>query len=185
ALGRAPRRRFHQRVQPAARPRHFASDNNAGICPEAWTAIARATADHAPGYGDDSETHRACDLIRGWLETDAEVYLVFNGTAANALALAAVARSYHAVLCHAHAHIERDECAAPEFFTGGVRLIPLPGEHGRLEPEIVARAIESHFPLHASKPAVLSLTQATEGGTVYRPEQIRALAAGAPRNGLR
>jgi len=167
------------------RPRHFASDNNSGICPEVWNAIAEANTGHIAGYGDDPWTARACDLIREWFESDCAVFFVFNGTAANALALASICRSYHAVLCHRTSHIQLDECGAPEFFSGGAKLIPLDGEHGRLDDTAVEQAIQDHFPLHASKPAAVSLTQATECGTVYQPSQIAAIAEIAHRHGLR
>ncbi len=169
----------------AIRPRHFASDNNAGICPEAWAALGELNAGHALGYGADPWTARACDLIREFFETNCEVFFVFNGTAANALALASICRAHHAVLCHAFSHIQRDECGAPEFFSGGAKLLPLPGEHGRLEPDTVETAVASHFPLHASRPAAVSLTQVTECGTTYRPEVLEALGSVAHRLGLK
>ena len=167
------------------RPRHFASDNNSGICPEVWSALAEANAGHVAGYGDDPWTARACDLIREWFETDCSVFFVFNGTAANALALAALCRPYHAILCHRTAHIQLDECGAPEFFSGGAKLIPLDGEHGRLSASTIEHTIQDHFPLHASKPAAVSLTQATECGTLYSPAQIASIAEVAHRHGLR
>jgi len=169
----------------APRLRHFASDNNSGICPEAWQAIAEANHGHITGYGDDPWTERACRLIRDVFETDAEVFLVFNGTAANSLALAAACRPFHAVLCHEFSHIERDECGAPEFFSGGAKLWTLPGDHARLAPDVVEAAVRSHFPLHASKPAALSLTQSTECGTVYTAGEIAGLAGAAHRHGLK
>ncbi len=95
---------------------HFASDNTAGICPEAWQALAEANAGFAPSYGDDAITRGACDAFRDFFETDCDVYFVFNGTAANSLALASLCQSYHSVICHDRAHIETDECGAPEFF---------------------------------------------------------------------
>ena len=167
------------------RPRHFASDNNSGLCPEVWAALAEANSGHVTGYGDDPWTTRACDRIRELFETDCGVFLVFNGTAANALSLAAICRPYHAILAHQVAHIGCDECGAPEFFSGGAKILSLPGEHGRLRPETVEDAIRSHFPLHASKPAALSLTQATECGTVYTADETAALAEVAHRHGLR
>ncbi|MGE3311246.1 MAG: low specificity L-threonine aldolase, partial [Limisphaerales bacterium] len=133
-------------LPPAHRPRQFASDNNSGICPEVWNALAEANAGHAPGYGEDSWTARACDLIREWFETDCAVFFVFNGTAANALALASICRPFHAVLCHATAHVELDECGAPEFFSGGAKIIPLAGSHGKLIPGVVDARIRVLFP---------------------------------------
>lgn len=165
-------------------PRHFASDNNAPVCPEAWEAMARANYGHAPGYGDDSWTRRACDLIRDLFETDCEVFLVFNGTAANALALAALAAPHHAVLCHGHAHVIRDECGAPSFFGGGLQLEPLPGPLGKITPADVEAAVRGHFPLHASKPAAVTVTQATEFGTVYTPAELAALGEACRAHGL-
>jgi len=168
----------------AHRPRHFASDNNSGICPEVWSALAETNSGHATGYGDDPWTARACDLIREWFETDCSVFFVFNGTAANALALASICRPYHAVLCHSIAHVQLDECAAPEFFTSGAKLLPLSGDHGKLTPDTVDATVRDHFPLHSSKPAALSITQATECGTVYTASQIAALAEVAHGHGL-
>jgi threonine aldolase len=170
---------------PTSRLRHFASDNNSGVCPEAIQALLEANHGHITGYGDDPWTTRACNLIRDLLETDAAIFFVFNGTAANALSLAAACRPYHAVLCHEFAHIQHDECGAPAFFSGGAKLVPLPGDHAKLQPESVIQTVESHFPLHSSKPAALSLTQATECGTVYSPNELAALSAAAHQHGLR
>src|SRR5262249_28839525 len=94
--------------------RQFASDNNSGICPEAWAALAEANHGHSRGYGDDPWTDRAADLIREVFETNCEVFFVFNGAAANSLALASLCQSYHSILCHEIAHVETDECGAPE-----------------------------------------------------------------------
>ena len=114
---------------------HFASDNNAGICPEALDAILKANASgHVPSYGEDDWTKRACDLIRDQFQTDCEVFFVFNGTAANALVLAALCQSYHSVICHEVSHIETDECGAPEFFSNGSKLLTVKGENGKITP---------------------------------------------------
>lgn len=169
----------------STRPRHFASDNNSGICPEALETLTEANTNHVLGYGDDPWTERAAELIRDTFETRCEVFFVFNGTAANAIALAAICRSYHAIICHASCHAEHDECGAPEFFSGGAKLLPLPGEHGRLSASDVETAILAHFPLHSSKPAALSLTQLTECGTVYSPDAIAQLSGVAHRHGLK
>src|SRR5882672_3143418 len=101
------------------RPRHFASDNYAGICPEAWATMAEANADHEVSYGNDSWTQKAADLIRQIFEKDCEVFFVFNGTAANSLSLAALCQSYNSILCHEFAHVETAECSGPEFFSNG------------------------------------------------------------------
>src|SRR5215208_5783354 len=114
--------------------RHFASDNYAGVCPEAWAAMAEANAGHSPGYGDDRWTGEAADLLRETFETDCEVFFVFNGTSANSLALASLCNSYHSILCHETAHVETDECGAPEFFSNGTKVLTAPGPHGKLEP---------------------------------------------------
>src|SRR5690349_11440287 len=109
--------------------RQFASDNNAGICPEAWESLAKANSGHAVGYGEDGWTERAADLIRDVFETNCEVFFVFNGTAANSLSLASLCQSYHSILCHEHAHVEADECGAPEFFSNGTKVLLLHGEN--------------------------------------------------------
>ena len=100
----------------------FASDNCAGICPEAWEALARANRGYTPGYGDDPWTARACTLLRELFERDCEVFFCFNGTAANSLAIGHLCTSYQSVICHDMAHVETDECGGPEFFTHGTKL---------------------------------------------------------------
>ena len=115
---------------------HFASDNYAGICPEALNAlIAANNSGHEPAYGDDSWTQQVCDRLRELFQTDCEVFLVFNGTAANSLALASLCQSYHSVICHELAHIETDECGGPEFFSNGSKLLTAPGVGGKLTPD--------------------------------------------------
>lgn len=164
---------------------HFASDNTAGICPEAWAALQQANLGREASYGDDPWTQRARELIRGVFERpDAEVFFVFNGTAANALALASACRSYHGVIGHEVAHILVDECGAPGLFTGGATLLPCPGEKAKLEPAAVERVLTRRSDLHFPKARVLSLTQSTEWGTVYRPAEIAALAGLARQHGL-
>ncbi|MEY2409859.1 MAG: threonine aldolase [Verrucomicrobiota bacterium] len=165
--------------------RHFASDNYAGICPEAWAALAEANAGHAPGYGDDSWTQRATDLIRGVFETHCEVFFVFNGTAANSLALASICQSYHSVLCHETAHVEADECGAPEFFSNGTKMLLVPGANGKIDPEGIERLVKKRTDIHYPKPRAVSLTQCTELGTVYSPDELKAIWAKAKSHGLR
>ena len=171
---------------PAAPPDFtFASDNTAGICPEAWAALAAANRGPCPSYGSDEWTQRACDLLRAAFEKpDAEIFFVFNGTAANSLALASLCRSYHSVICHEGAHIETDECGAPEFFSNGTKILVAAGLHGKLAPDAVERLILRRTDVHYPKPRVLSLTQSTEWGTVYTPGEIRALSTVARRHGL-
>jgi threonine aldolase len=168
-----------------ARPDYtFASDNTAGIAPEALAALNAANAGAVPSYGKDDWTRRAQEQIRALFETECEVFLVFNGTAANALALSALCRSYHRILCHDYAHVEVDECGAPEFFTGGAKLVPVAGPDGKLLPADIERAVLSRTDVHHPKAGALSLTQATEWGTVYTAEEVRALCAVAKRHRL-
>ncbi len=108
----------------------FASDNYSGICPEAWEAMARANQGHDRAYGDDQWTARAADHFRQLFETDCEVFFAFNGTAANSLALSSLCQSYHSVICADIAHIETDECGAPEFFSNGSKLLVARSEEG-------------------------------------------------------
>ena len=105
----------------------FASDNTAGVCPEAWAAMHAANAGFVSSYGEDPYTLEASNLFRELFETDCDVYFVFNGTAANSLALASLCQSYHSVICHDSAHIETDECGAPEFFSNGTKLLTADG----------------------------------------------------------
>jgi len=156
----------------------FASDNTAAICPEAWAALAEANADGAASYGDDKWTQRVSDRVREIFETDCEVFFVFNGTAANSLTLAHLARSYHSVICHESAHIETDECGGPEFFGDGLKLLPTSGSGGKLDlAEVEAVFVEQRERgVHSSKPRVISLTQATELGTVYQRGEIEKIA---------
>lgn len=169
---------------PPATRRHFASDNYAGICPEALAALIEANAGHAPSYGADAWTAEATRLIRELFETDCEVHFVFNGTAANSLSLASLCEPFDSVLCYEHAHIATDECGAPGFFAHGTTLTLLPATHGKISPEAVTRAATGRRDVHHSRARAVSLTQATELGTVYTPAEIGALAAAARRLGL-
>jgi threonine aldolase len=162
----------------------FASDNTASICPPAWAALQEANADAEISYGDDKWTRRVVGQVREIFEADCEVFLIFNGTAANALALAHLCRSYHGVICHERAHCQTDECGAPEFFSGGAKLILTSGANGKLDLSSVATALARHPDVHSSKPRVLSLTQATEFGTLYQRGEIEALAEFARRYSL-
>jgi threonine aldolase len=162
----------------------FGSDNYAGICPEAWRALEAANHGHAPSYGADDWTRAAIDAIRHAFETDCEVFFVFNGTAANSLALAALCRNTDAIVCHALAHVNVDECGAPEFMSGGAKLLTVDTPHAKLTPEsVVARAVTPHDE-HGSRPRALSLTQATELGTVYRRDELAALCDVAHARGM-
>src|SRR5690606_14859057 len=136
---------------PNSIPRHFASDNYSGICPEAWAAMQEANAEHEVSYGNDRWTQRASDLIREIFEKDCEVFFVFNGTAANSLALASLCQSYHSVLCHEIAHIETSECGAPEFFANGSKILLLKGAAGKIDPQDIDRAVNKRKDIHYPK----------------------------------
>ena len=155
--------------------RSFASDNNAGIHPEVLKAISTANQGHAVGYGDDPFTNSALQKFKQHFGEDAEVFIVFNGTAANCLSLRALTESFHAVICTAVAHIYTDECGAPEKFTG-CKLIPIAAPDGKLTVESVRHAYHGIGDQHHVQPRVISITQATETGTVYKPDEIKALA---------
>lgn len=166
------------------RRRHFASDNYAGICPEAWAALEKANQDHAVSYGDDPWTARAADLIREVFEMQCEVYFVFNGTAANSLSLASTGQSYHSILCHEIAHVETDECGAPEFFSNGMKVLQVPGAGGKIDPAGIERAVKKRGDIHYPKPRAVSITQSTEVGTVYSVEDIKGIWARTKQFGL-
>src|SRR5438132_1603487 len=155
--------------------RSFASDNNAGIHPEVLKAISAANHGHAVGYGDDPYTSSAVQKFKRHFGDDAEVFIVFNGTAANCLSLKALSDSFHAVICTAVAHIYTDECGAPEKFTG-CKLIPIAAADGKLTVESVRHAYHGIGDQHHVQPRVISITQATETGTVHKPAEIKALA---------
>jgi threonine aldolase len=162
----------------------FASDNTAAICPPAWEALAEANADAEISYGDDRWTRRVVARVREIFETDCDVFPIFNGTAANALALAQLCRPYHGVLCHEYAHSQTDECGAPEFFSGGAKLIPTPGANGKLDLGNLGAALQRYRDVHSPKPRVLSLTQATELGTVYHRAEIETICAFAREHSM-
>jgi threonine aldolase len=163
----------------------FASDNYAGVCPEAWAAMAEVNVGYAPSYGADPWTSRACDLLRDFFETDCQVFFVFNGTAANSLALSSLCHSYHSIICHELAHIETDECGAPEFFSNGTKILLVPGLHGKVDLPGVEHTVERRSDIHYPKPRVLSISQATELGTVYTAEELSAVGETCRRLGLR
>jgi threonine aldolase len=163
----------------------FASDNTAGLCPEALTALIEANEGCCPSYGEDAYTARATDMIREIFETDCDVYFVFNGTAANSLALAAMCHSYHSVVCHETSHIETDECGAPEFFSNGTKILLASGLNGKLDRSGIEKMILRRSDIHYPKPRVVSLTQPTEFGCLYSGEELREIADLARFHGLR
>jgi threonine aldolase len=164
---------------------NFASDNNAGIAPPIIAAIARANEGKALAYADDDWTRTIEQRFAEVFEHEVAVFLLTTGTAANALALAALTPPWGAVLCHTQAHIATDECGAPEFFGGGIKLVGIAGRAGKIAPASLRSALAGTWggPHHVT-PATLSVSQATEAGTIYRPEEIRALADIAHDGGL-
>jgi threonine aldolase len=164
---------------------NFSSDNVAGIAPEILEAIARANDGRVPSYGADEITAGLEARFAELFEHEVRVFPVATGTAANALALASMVPSWGVVFAHAEAHVEVDECGAPEFFSGGAKLALLPGQDGRIDPAALAARLPGGIGVvHHAQPAALTLTQATEAGTVYRPYEIAELAALAHRHGL-
>ncbi|MGA7614230.1 MAG: low specificity L-threonine aldolase [Thermoanaerobaculia bacterium] len=157
----------------------FASDNTAPISPEALDALYRANEEprFTLGYGDDPVTRKAVSLIRDLFETDCEVFFVFNGSAANSLALASICSSYHGALCHPFSHADTDEANMPEFFTGGAKLIHVDGPAGKIDPAKIPPMLERGHGIHSAKIRAVTLTQATEVAAVYTPEEIRAVTA--------
>lgn len=163
----------------------FASDNTSGMCPEALDAISEANRDNCPSYGDDPWTARAADAFRELFATDCDVYFVFNGTAANSLALAALCQSYHSVIVGATGHVDTDECGAPEFFSNGTKLIVTATRDGKLVLDDVRHHITRRTDIHYPKPHAISVTQSTELGTVYTTTELKQVCALAREHNLR
>jgi threonine aldolase len=163
--------------------RSFASDNHAGVPPEVLVAIAEANADHAPAYGEDAWTARVEACMREHFGEQARAFLVFNGTAANVLALRATCRSWEGVICAESAHINNDEGGAPERIAG-VKLLATPAPDGKLTGEMIDRWIVEVGDQHRVQPRLLSITQSTELGTCYSPAELRALCDHAHERGL-
>jgi threonine aldolase len=155
----------------------FASDNTAAAAPEALEAVVAANRGFTSGYGTDHVTAKAGDLVRELLDADAEVRFVASGTAANAISLAALCRPFEAVLAHQHAHVCTDETGAPGYFGQGLGLIGLPGASGRIDPAALEAALAQPDVSYRQSPAALSLTNATEYGTVYSVDELRRLTA--------
>ncbi|MBJ7415409.1 MAG: low specificity L-threonine aldolase [Niveispirillum sp.] len=166
---------------------NFMSDNVTGAAPEILDAIVKANGGTAPSYGNDDWTKRLTQSLSDLFERDVAVFPVATGTAANALALAALTPPWGSIYCHAEAHIQCDECGAPEMFTGGAKLVTLPGDHGKLTPATLSAAVDRVHKgfVHVVQPAALSLSQLTECGTAYSPAEVAALTAVARHHGLR
>ena len=164
----------------------FFSDNTATACPEMFAALASVNRGLARAYGDDEWTTRLDEAFSGFFGTPVRAFAVTTGTAANSLSLATLSPPYGAIFAHHEAHIAVDECGAPGFFSGGAQLELLPGEHGRIQPAVLAATLEAHpRHLHSVQPAALSLTQATELGTVYRAAELAELSAAAHHHALK
>ena len=157
----------------------FASDNTAGICPEAMSAMIEANQASAKPYGEDPWSKRATALIRDLFEVDCQVFFTFNGTAANALALSTMCQSHHSVLAHQWSHVETDECGAPEFFCNGSKILLVPGAHGRINGDMVAEIAGSRTDVHFPKAKAVSVTQSTEVGTVYDIDSLQCIGESA------
>ena len=168
---------------PTQLTRNFASDNNAGIHPEILEAIARANQGHVIAYGDDPYTRSAVKKFEEHFGPDIAVFFTFNGTGANVLGLQALTQSFHSIMCSDYAHIYVDECGAPEKHIG-CKLLPLPQRDGKITLESVRHAYHGIGDQHHSQPRVISITQSTEMGTVYQPEEIKALAHFAHEHGM-
>jgi threonine aldolase len=171
-------------INPDDLLQQFASDNYAGICPEAWKACEEANHGHTTSYGEDPWTARAADAFRELFETDCEVYFVFNGTAANSLALAALCQSYHGVICCDQSHVETDECGAPEFFSNGSKLLVASSVDGKLTPGAIRELATKRQDIHYPKARTVTITQSTENGRVYSLKELAAISEECKARGL-
>jgi threonine aldolase len=174
---------FVKSVMGLINRRGFASDNNAGVHPEVLKELARANAGHEVGYGDDKYTAQARDLFKQHLGPDTEVYLVFTGTAANVLGISGVTRSWNSVITADKAHLQTDECGAPEKFIG-CKVLTVDTPDGKITVELIKKHIHSFGFEHHSQPKVISITQSTEMGTVYTIREIKKIADFAHSKGL-
>jgi threonine aldolase len=164
--------------------RHFASDNNAGICPEVLEALQDANSGHVIGYGSDMITVKVKKAFRDLFETECEVFFMFNGTAANSLAVGSFCAAHHGVLCHRFSHMETDECNAPGFLNQGLKTIGIDGPDGKIQLVTLEDALKGRREIHASQPRVVSLTNTTELGTVYSSHEVAEIGDLAHQRGL-
>lgn len=156
---------------------NFASDNHYGVHPRILEAMVEANAGSAPAYGGDDWTKKAEEQLSKVFEKEVRSFLVTTGTAANGLALSALTPPYGAVICHGEAHIHCDECASPEFFTGGAKIMGLHGPAGKITAAMIEKCLKGFIRgEHDPKPAAVSLTNASELGTVYSPDDVKAIS---------
>ncbi len=163
--------------------KNFASDNNSGVHPLVLKAMQEANQGHVVAYGDDIYTERAVIKFKECFGQDIEVFFVFNGTAANVLGLKAMTQTFNSIICSANSHINYDECCAPELFTG-CKLLTIPPENGKISAEQIKHYLHGFGDQHHAQPKVISIAQATEFGTVYKPDEILELAKLAQNNDL-
>ncbi len=163
--------------------RGFASDNNSGVHPRILKAMADVNHGHVAAYGNDKYTAEAIERIKGFFGKESRVFFVFNGTGANVLGLEALTKPWNSVICAETSHIHSDECGAPEKFTG-CKLLTLPTPDGKLTVDLIKKHMHGFGFEHHSQPGVISITQATEMGTLYTPDEIRVIADYAHTHGL-
>ena len=163
--------------------RGFASDNNSGVHPEILKALENVNEGHTIAYGNDEYTLSATETLKREFGDQVEIFFVFIGTAANVLGLDAITQSYHSIICAETAHINQDECGAPEKFTG-CKLLPVETPDGKLTIETISKYMHGFGDEHHAQPKVISITQSTEMGTVYSPEEILKITGYAPENGM-
>ncbi|SDB94572.1 threonine aldolase family protein [Williamwhitmania taraxaci] len=163
--------------------RSFASDNNSGVHPQIMEALLKANSGHAIGYGDDDITRKAIQKIETHFGSSAQAFFVFNGTGANVTGLLAATHSFSAIICSETAHINVDECGAPEKFTT-CKLLTVPTNDGKLTPSLIKKHLHGFGSEHHAQPRVISISQTTELGTLYKPNEIRDLASIAHENGM-
>lgn len=164
--------------------RSFASDNNSGIHPAIMDALCKANCDHAFGYGDDEWTIKAVEQIRSAFTPDCDAYFVFNGTGSNCVSLQLITRPFNSILCADTAHIFVDECGAPAKMTG-CQLIAIPTKDGKLSPDLIKPYLVGFGDQHHSQPGAIYLSQCSELGTIYTPEELKAITSLAHSHGMK
>lgn len=177
-------RKPSDRVEAQPSRRHFSSDNWSGVHPEVIAAISRVNAGHVPSYGHDSYTRATTERLKTLLGEQAEVFLVFSGTGANVLGLQTIALPFNTVICAETAHIYTSECGAPEKQVG-CKLSPVPSPHGKIDRDGIARHLHDLGNDHHVQPSAVSISQATEYGTVYSPDEIRVITSFAHEHGMK